>query len=370
VYMWGNGFYGVLGDNNVNRHLVTIPTLIDPVGFNGARIVQISCGARHNGAITSDGQVYMWGLSEDGELGDNIGNHVVPIPTLIDPFRFNGARIVQISCGGAHTGAITSDGQVYMWGFGGVSGRLGDNNADEDHNVAIPTLIDPARFNGARIVQISCGNSYTGALTSEGQVYMWGDGGALGSGDNDDAIVPTLIDQNRFNGACIVQISCGIFHSGAVTSDGKLYMWGDGDFGRLGDGNTRRHIEQYPILIDRFNGARVVEISCGANHTGAITSDGDVYMWGNGHYGVLGDDDITQHSVGIPMYINSFHDARIVHISCGADSHTAAIAGIPFDGIQPLKIASTVCVDCSAVTSTKCSECNILYCESCFTRAH
>jgi alpha-tubulin suppressor-like RCC1 family protein len=369
VYMWGEGEDGRLGDNNIYYHTVDTPILIN--GFDGARIVQLSCGAFHCGAVTSNGQVYMWGNGDEGVLGDNnLNKHSVGVPTLIDPFRFNGARIIQISCGIIHNGAVTSDGQVYMWGNGYV-GILGNNNI-ADHDVAVPTLIDPVRFNGARIMQISCGGLNTGAVTSDGQIYMWGSGkdGNLGNGGNfGNTGVPILID--RFNGARMVQISCGTGHTGAVTSNGEVYMWGNGSDGRLGDNRIKYHRVSIPTLINRFNGARIVQISCGDSHTGAITSDGHVYMWGNGHLGVLGDNNVNPHSVKIPTLINRFHDARIVYISCGG-SHTAAIAGIPQYGVQPLKIASNIpiCADCSTVTSTKCSTCNVLYCESCFTRAH
>jgi alpha-tubulin suppressor-like RCC1 family protein len=42
-------------------------------------------------------------------------------------------------------------------------------------------------------------------------------------------------------------VSCGPYHTAAITTEGLLYTWGDGAFGRLGLGNTASFSE--PQLV-------------------------------------------------------------------------------------------------------------------------
>lgn len=64
--------------------------------------------------------------------------------------------------------------------------------------------------------------------------YCVGDYGKLGHGDVATHKEPKLI-QGPFVGKVIELVSAGYRHSAAVTSDGQLYTWGEGDHGRLGN---------------------------------------------------------------------------------------------------------------------------------------
>lgn len=59
-----------------------------------------------------------------------------------------------------------------------------------------------------------------------------GEHGKLGHGSNTTFKTPKLIAS--LFGVIVRQVSCGNRHSAAVTSDGSLYTWGDGEHGRLG----------------------------------------------------------------------------------------------------------------------------------------
>ena len=43
-----------------------------------------------------------------------------------------------------------------------------------------------------------------------------------------------------------------------------------------------------PTLITGLAGKQVVQIACGSSHSAAVTSEGELYTWGRGNYGRLG----------------------------------------------------------------------------------
>lgn len=74
----------------------------------------------------------------------------------------------------------------------------------------------------------------------------------------------------------------------------SAYSWGWGGEGRLGQG-VGRDDKRMPTLVNRSVDVRVgggvgrfVDVACGRQHTVAVTEDGVLYAWGDGHGGQLG----------------------------------------------------------------------------------
>ena len=71
------------------------------------------------------------------------------------------------------------------------------------------------------------------------------------------------------------KVACGLdAHCAAVTSDGCLFTWGKGSFGRLGHGDDADHA--YPRRVETFANRKLVvlHVSCGEAHTIAIAQQG------------------------------------------------------------------------------------------------
>ncbi len=64
------------------------------------------------------------------------------------------------------------------------------------------------------------------------------------------------------------------------TISGEVYSWGRNTWGQIGIGSDEREVSITQQLKDCFNGEKVKEISCGFEHSLALTESGRVFRWG------------------------------------------------------------------------------------------
>ena len=151
-----------------------------------------------------------------------------------------------------------------------------------------------------------------------------------------------------------------------IERNNLLYTFGYGNRGSLGNGRTDYHSVGIPTHVPNLN--NIIQVSCGYYHTAVVTSNGQLYTFGNGDNGTLGNGRTDQHFVGIPTLVPNPNN--VIQVSCGA-YHTAVIQGVPL-GVNPGVIASKIpmCVKCDTLTGMKCQECVLDYCQECFDRYH
>ena len=78
-----------------------------------------------------------------------------------------------------------------------------------------------------------------------------------------------------------LQVACGLNHTLCVSADGQTtWAFGDGDYGKLGLGNSTA--KSTPTRVDTLGGQGVVRVACGTQFSVALTRDGTVYTWGQG----------------------------------------------------------------------------------------
>ncbi|KAK6164088.1 hypothetical protein DH2020_000952 [Rehmannia glutinosa] len=174
------------------------------------------------------------------------------------------------------------------------------------------------------VQNIACGGRHAALVTKQGEMFSWGEesGGRLGHGVDADVLHPKLID--ALSNTNIELVACGEYHSCAVTLSGDLYTWGDGHFGLLGHGNEVSH--WVPKRVNGpLEGIHVSSISCGPWHTAVVTSAGQLFTFGDGTFGVLGHGD--RKSVSKPREVESLRGLRTVRAACGV-WHTAAVVEV------------------------------------------
>ena len=150
--------------------------------------------------------------------------------------------------------------------------------------------LSPARVEGLQnkvVVALACGSRHTCALTSQGEVYSWGDNenGVTGHGTTEGfQYSPRVI--NALRGYNIISVGACGFHSGVVTSEGEVFTFGEGKFGRLGHGSENNCL--IPRPIEALRGKRVVMFAAGGFHSCCVTDTGHLYTFGGGEHGQLG----------------------------------------------------------------------------------
>lgn len=235
---------------------------------------------------------------EEAVCGYATQNYGGKNPSMLPPF-VNG-RFVSVSPehsvarvgGGAKSGAGGSG--VAAWGVG-KRGQLGNGKRSDEK---VPKMLLGGIGYGIRIVQVSAGGglvrvAHTLLLTSAGRVLSFGTGqyGALGHGFSGGKQLPDVLHPQYIQALSSVRIVCvsaGEIHSAAVSTDGDVYTWGDGFCGQLGHGDKRPQVSPVQVQRGGLDDECVSHISCGARHTLAVTEDGEVFSWGLGHFGVLG----------------------------------------------------------------------------------
>ncbi|XP_041440166.1 E3 ubiquitin-protein ligase HERC2 isoform X2 [Xenopus laevis] len=311
VYACGEATNGRLG-LGISSGTVPIPRQITALSNYVVKKVAVHSGGRHAMALTVDGKVFSWGEGDDGKLG-HFSRMNCDKPRLIEALKTK--RIRDIACGSSHSAAITSSGELYTWGLGEY-GRLGHgDNTTQLKPKMVKVLL------GHRVIQIACGSrdAQTLALTDEGLVFSWGDGdfGKLGRGGSEGCNVPQNIE--RLNGQAVYQIECGAQFSLALTKSGVVWTWGKGDYFRLGHG-TDVHVRK-PQVVEGLRGKKIVHVAVGALHCLAVTDAGQVYAWGDNDHGQQGNGTTTVNRK--PTLVHGLEGQKITRVACGS-SHSVA----------------------------------------------
>ncbi|XP_018605033.1 probable E3 ubiquitin-protein ligase HERC4 [Scleropages formosus] len=308
---WGNASFGQLGLGGIDEEIVLEPRNCE--FFRGKKVLDVGCGHRHTAFLLNDGTVYTCGCNDLGQLGHDKSRKKPEQVTALDA-----QNIVAVCCGEAHTLALNDKGQVFAWGMTS-DGQLGLPMAEECTRV--PRNIKS--LSEVQIVQVACGYRHSHALSRGGSVFSWGQNkhGQLGLGNDCKNVFSPKVIQS-LQGIPFVQISTGGAHSFALTMSGAVFGWGRNKFGQLGLNDTNDRY--FPTLLKSLRSQRVVYISCGEDHTAALTKEGGVFTFGAGGYGQLGHN-TTNHEIN-PRKVFELMGNVVTQIACGRQHTLAFIA--------------------------------------------
>ena len=342
LWGWGDNFFGQIGNGkhhgNINpseRNMTEVERQYrqsdekEPIQIM-EDVASVSAGVSYTLAVKKDNSLWAWGSNKYGRLGNGESHNSlisrfepedsdIPIKILDD--------VAMSSAGSTHSFAVKLDGSLWAWGEN-KNGQLGDGTK-EGSAVPIKIMDDVA---GAY-----AGNRYSFVIKTDGSLWAWGynNTGQLGNGTLEESLLPEKIMDDVVS-VSLGGTSLGNRHTLALTSDGRLWAWGNNYYGQLGNGNNNvlsgNDGDSGGVKFDKYDENTdsnipvmimdgVAAISAGGGSSFAIKTDGSLWAWGLNIDGQLGNGQRGENEIGdTPVKVLD----NVVLVSAG-NTYTMAI---------------------------------------------
>ncbi|URN95085.1 MAG: Ig-like domain-containing protein [Candidatus Pristimantibacillus lignocellulolyticus] len=286
----------VLEWKNNNSLYDELPTLIEPLA--NKEIISVSAGESHSLALASDGTVWAWGDNTQGQLGNGTyESRNTPVQVVGENGEGFLNNIVSISAGWDHNLAVTSDGNVFAWGLN-EDGQLGDGGNNWVDS-PVPVLVLAAENEGETyledVIYADAGAYHSVALKADGTAYFWGNQWKIFGMQIDlPTFIPRLIETDMYNNPIInvKDIQATALNTIILLEDGRMIAKGVNGSGELGNGEGYLVVLEY-IYADYETGKvleniKSFDVAVGrrfsdyAIYISAIDTGGSLYSWGGG----------------------------------------------------------------------------------------
>ncbi|GBG32349.1 X-linked retinitis pigmentosa GTPase regulator [Hondaea fermentalgiana] len=267
VYCRGVGINGALGTGNLEDSEKPLRAK----GDLKERIVKVAAGYGHSGALDAKGGAYLFGRTHDATLAVRLGRYAKSSPLMAWTMRHFGAEK-----------SVDAPQPREVVSFKVFGEPIEHEVEESSRKIGVKAPFEG--FSTESMRDIVCGAGVTAFISSTtdtlfmlgsnmyGQcaigmpdAYLWEPRTTVGLPANDDAVA---------------SVALGFRHGVLATKGtGKVYTWGKGQRGQLGNG--LRGLEDDAFTMQPVNlPGRVVKVVAGMNSCGALLEDGRVFVWG------------------------------------------------------------------------------------------
>ena len=280
VYCWGVNQFGELGINSFVD--VQVPRSI------GKQYVDVAVGTQFIGGLAPDGSYWL------------AGRHFDLTTLLPTPTQYASAGATKTIALGENHGCRILANDTLECGGANFWGQLGDGTMT--NNLAVNL--------GGSWRLVAANLHTTCAVTTANALLCWGynDGGQLGNGDNLPQSTPTAVDLSGATGT-IDQLALGITHTCVRTSTGEIWCWGDGTSGQLGNGSVAGSFSPLRVGTD----SDWSFLASGDSHACALKSDHSLWCWGHADRGQIGEPLTGQRTTPTKLGGNDWADLATGH---------------------------------------------------------
>lgn len=308
--------------------------------------VEVAASSAHNCARMSNGDVWCWGMNNQGQVGRPAQSLTCQgdLPCNPTPERIAVTNATGLGMADQH-GCVMVGASTYCMGANDA-GQFGDNSGDAD----VPRLVaqrenasqlvggdthtcsrhgDEVRCSGQNakaecgdnsleprlvpVVTLASGSDFIGTgfqhmcSIDDGLVYCWGENGNGQSGGPGSLVMLPRLVQNV---GVATMVTAGLNHTCALLQGGSVRCWGRNSDGQLGIGNNGATNGPVDAIV-----SGIVHISAGVNHTCALATGGTVYCWGEGYAHTP--TEVTLPSAATHIASGSYHDCFVLAPSQG-----------------------------------------------------